>query len=271
MLQKDMEIKVLSLHFINKCNLNCDFCYISKESLQLIPREDLLEFPRICKELSIDQIALGGGEPSLYSNLVWELAEESNKHNIVLNVTSNGKYLDTNCLDLDIFPYELLGEIAFSIDTFKLSQIRNKNNWLENIKNIKMAFNSCKVGYNILLDWLIMEKLIELVSYLSGSFDYINLLQPKNMSNNIDFITIQSLAILLGESLLVDESIKLAMGESEYCSRGREIVSIHPDMSVRPCSFSDPIATLERAEDLPSILDKYYPLLPTRRCPYTLP
>jgi len=83
---------------------------------------------------------------------------------------------------------------------------------------------------------------------------------------SLDRKKILLLSFLFPEKILVDESIKLSLGYSNYCGRGREIVSIHPDRSVRPCSFSNSIGYFKEVEDIYNIIKKKYPMRKTKKC-----
>lgn len=66
--------KVVSIHFTNDCNFNCPFCYREKGT-ELMDEELFLGLPRFLKDVT-EQVALGGGEPTLYPDLVENFAKE---------------------------------------------------------------------------------------------------------------------------------------------------------------------------------------------------
>ena len=80
----------LSLHLTNKCNLNCEFCYIKN-----IDKTKELDYTKLIKFIQVNQpksVLLTGGEPCLYpdiNNLIIHLI----KRKIKIGMFTNGLYL----------------------------------------------------------------------------------------------------------------------------------------------------------------------------------
>lgn len=73
----------LNWHFINKCNMQCKFCYSSKESCKDIT------FDVIPKIKPFKEINLVGGEPTIYGKYIY-LLEKLHFQGHILSIVSNG-------------------------------------------------------------------------------------------------------------------------------------------------------------------------------------
>ena len=56
--------RVVSLHFTNRCNLSCPFCYVN--TIEVKPTIFWLKLVHILGDMGIEQVAIGGGEPFLF-------------------------------------------------------------------------------------------------------------------------------------------------------------------------------------------------------------
>lgn len=80
----------LSLHITNKCNLNCDFCYIKNmDRAHELDYDKLINFISIIKPKSVQ---LTGGEPCLYPQIN-DLIRYLASYNIKIGMFTNGCYL----------------------------------------------------------------------------------------------------------------------------------------------------------------------------------
>lgn len=259
----NLDIKCLSLHIDNTCNLNCPFCYIDKSIHQGLTPSYLEKIPSVCKELGIEQIAIGGGEPFLFDNLR-SFIHICNENDIIANITTNGNFIEIKnknfCVHADL--------ISSSIDNYKLQYI-SIGQHIENSKLMRALSPRTKIGFNILLDNYTQKNLYSLINKLEPYCDYFYLLQMKNHKSILKKKIVKkilALSVLFGDKVLVDDSIRLSLGYSDRCGRGINMVSLHPDKSIRPCSFSKPIGYANEPEDIISIVKDNYPLEPTRKC-----
>lgn len=255
-----MNIKCLSLHITNECNFNCPFCYIKKTKYSINTLKDYSQFVEVCKKFNIRQIALGGGEPFIYQGYSSSLAKLCKDNDIIINATTNGSY--PNPIGLKYFNL-----VSISIDSYKLQKMSLDTH----INNARFMRRITKVGFNLLLDKYIQDNLYSILKRIEPYSDYIYLLQMKHYKGpKLDRKKILTSVVLFSDKILVDESIKLSLGLSDRCGRGREIVSIHPDKSVRACSFSKPLGYFYKLEDIITIIKNNYPMKETRKCPYLI-
>lgn len=123
---EDCSPEFVHLEISNKCNLNCDYCYVDKKGDEL----DTKSWKNIIKELAeakVFQITFGGGEPTLREDLE-ELANYVKSFKLMLCMTTNG------------------------INLFKIS------------KNVLSLFNQINVSYHENLD-LLKDSLLLLKDY----------------------------------------------------------------------------------------------------------
>jgi MoaA/NifB/PqqE/SkfB family radical SAM enzyme len=257
-------IKVLSLHFTDKCTRRCLNCYMRQKTGRRKNHDFFLKFPKIAKDLRIKQIALGGGEPSLYPEFIEEFGKGCKKNKVIVNMTTNGDGISED--NIEKFRYLTL--ISFSFDRFK---IHSKEDADRLFQKIDLAKNhKIKVGVNLQLDPFLAKNLNQILADIFKHADSVYLLQSKPSCITCD----QELKnkILVAKStfkrVYIDESLRMSLGFSKSCNRGREIISIDHTGKVYKCSFDEPIARLKRPEELISIVRKEYPFTKTNACPF---
>jgi len=280
-------LKLLSVHFTQNCNLNCPFCYVHKDPqrspsisnsplgsnspgspfLRTPDFDFFLQFPQIAASLQIPQIALGGGEPTLYPEFLLKFGELCHKHNVIVNLTTNG--YDISPPILNALRYFTL--VSFSFDTFK---VQNKVQFSDLLRKMVMVKDiGCKIGANILLDESTTTNLIPIALTLQHYADFLYFLQMKP-STLIDYQKLKTdlltLKTLIGR-VWIDDSLKLSFHQTIHCGRGRDILSINPSKQASYCSFDVPFANLSHPSDLSSILQNLYPQEPTFSCPFLAP
>ena len=121
--------EVVHAEITTRCNLECDYCYIPKETHEM----DSKEWKRIFRKLGdfgIFQLTFGGGEPFLRDD-VCELARYADDCGINVTVTTNGLNIDSFSVDdLSIFRQINIsfhkGALAQGFDFDKaISRLRN--------------------------------------------------------------------------------------------------------------------------------------------------
>jgi len=263
-------ITTLSLHITSKCNLNCPFCYRIKDNIHTPPNW-LLDIPKIARDLGITQIPVGGGEPTFYPKFLDKFTKNCQNNDILPNLTSNGY----NILSLSEQTLNRFGCISLSFDKYKIRQIGlTKYTYLIAKLRVKIS-TVTKLGINyLILDRDSLYYLPACINYFNRRIDYFYILQLKNYP--LDYSAkdlkriLYPLIALLGDRIFVDDSIQLFLNKKEYCSRGNELVTLYPDGSICPCSFSTPIAKIKTAQELREIINSYYPLNRTSVCPYLM-
>lgn len=95
------ELGVVNLHFTNKCNNSCRFCY--GNSFDSIKNEGLStdDWKKIILLLSpyCTRINFAGGEPLLHKRMLKDLLNYNNEIGITSTLITNGDYLDASWLE----------------------------------------------------------------------------------------------------------------------------------------------------------------------------
>lgn len=128
----------LSIMLTKKCNLECSFCYAQKGNTEINWRliENILD---ASEKLSILDLTLGGGEPTLYSNFKNLVNIVDEKYQFGLSVTTNG----TNI--------ELFKDLKFKLSKVRVSLDSFERNLNTNMKqNLLELQNYQNIGINLL-------------------------------------------------------------------------------------------------------------------------
>ena len=237
--------KVVSVHFTNECNGNCPFCY-RKKGNEIIDEKLFLGLPRFLKDIT-DQIALGGGEPTLCSELVERFAQECSDYDLVCNVTTNG-FLFKEWNDEKIGEFcENLTMVSVSLDWAKYGHWKTGDEYLKTCSRVK---KHVLVGCNLLTDEDLMNgnNLLRMADRLfEKGLDRVFALYPKNIrgpdilkkKNHYEYLSTKY------EKFYVDDLTCKILDEEKYsnwskpCHYGRDIVSIDEKGQVSGCSFSN--------------------------------
>lgn len=146
----------LSVQITDRCNLNCDYCYAVTGS-NVISIDLLKSICDAARELSVFDITIGGGEPTLHPlfvdivNFIWD------EYSFGISITTNGA---------DLEPIRKLGkkniQVRFSLDSQK------KNRTLDEVQVAFEAVSSGNIAVNLLYrpgssDWV--EKELEMLSH----------------------------------------------------------------------------------------------------------
>jgi uncharacterized protein len=235
-----MRFNVVTLHFTNKCNLSCPFCY-KKQGNEIMDKKMLLELPQYISELA-PQVAVGGGEPLLEPALLLEFARECKKWNLLCNITTNGVLIDKT--NPEVFDY--LKMVSISIDEFKNSQRPLKAEWIKILHE-----HHCEVGANLLVNKQMFGEgypMVKMVKSLFDlGFDRVFALYPKNFYLGVDIIKannkIQYLMLTKKfKNFFVDDLTAKILSEGYRdwktpCHYGQDVLNIDLDGSVFGCSF----------------------------------
>lgn len=228
------------------------------------PFKFFMQFPKIAKQLGIKQIALGGGEPSMFPDFIEEFSKECKKHKVIVNMTTNGDNITKD----NIKKFKNITLISFSFDRFKILSLDDIKTLFKKIDLVKK--NKIKTGINLQLDPYLIKHLYPMLGEMFKHADYVYLLQSKPSNLKLD----KNLRIrLLGarklfKKVYVDDSLRMCLGFSKSCHRGRQIVSIDFSGNVYKCSFDKPFVKLKKPQDLINIVKKQYPFEKTCECPF---
>lgn len=257
-------IELLSLHFTDKCTRKCPGCYMRGKPGELKDPDFFMPFASIAGEMGIRQIALGGGEPTLFPEFVAEFGAACRQNGVILNMTTNGDGFNSKNINF----YKDLTLVSFSIDKDKIHSKYDLESLYAKMKLAREA--GLQVGVNLQLDPFIIKHLYEMLKELLCHCHRVYLLQPKPSAVDLDSELKTKLltANSVFDHMYVDESLLMGLGLSDECGRGRRIVSVDYNGGVSCCSFDQQLAVLEEPADLISIIETHYPFQPTANCPF---
>lgn len=229
----------------------------------MMDKELFLGLPRHLKDVT-DQVALGGGEPTLHPSLVEQFAQECKDYDLICNLTTNGYLIkDWENEEIERFS-ENLTMTSLSLDNTKVKY------WMLS----RDYFNVCKrlqkhslVGCNLLTDQSFFQdgNLVNVVDVLfDKGVDRVFSLYPKNVTgpdilnkkHYYEYLTTKH------PDFYIDDLTFKILDEEKYekwskpCHYGKDIISINEKGQISGCSFSDDYKlTLEKASDILKIND----------------
>ena len=237
-------------------------------------KEIFLGLPRFLKDIT-GQVALGGGEPTLYPKLVEQFTQECKDYDLICNLTTNG-YLIKDWENEKVEQFcNNLTMISVSLDQAKYRQWRNGNEFLKTCEKLqKHTF----VGCNLLADKDLMAggNLIKMVDRLfERDLDRVFSLYPKNVPY-IDILPHMDYYLYLTtkyNDFYVDDLTYKILDEGKYenwetpCHYGKDIISIDEKGQVSGCSFSDDYRLiLKKPKDVLKVNDVCFE--DRHSCPY---
>ncbi len=264
---------VVGLHFTNECKLNCPFCYRA-HGKKTMDKDLLMGLPRYLKDIT-EQVAIGGGEPTLHPDLIEGFAEECKNYDLPCNMTTNGQEikkwgnekLERVCENLEM--------VSISMDKYKRKKWNNGEELLLTGERIK---EHSFLGCNLLVDQDMMKNssLVNLTeSLFDNGFNMVFALYPKNMPA-VDILPKRHYYSFLSKEykwFLVDDLTYQITKEHKYgnwnepCHYGKDIISIDELGRVGGCSFSkDYKLRLKEPKDVLKIKDIEFE--ERHSCPY---
>jgi MoaA/NifB/PqqE/SkfB family radical SAM enzyme len=260
-------IEVLSLHFTDQCTRSCPGCYMRGKSGELKNPDFFMPFAGIARQLGIKQIALGGGEPTLFPNFVRSFAKACRENGVIVNMTTNGDGFN----EKNMYYFKDLTLVSFSLDRHKVHSRVELHRLFEKMSLAHAV--GLKVGANVQLDAFIIEHLYDMLGELFNYCQRVYLLQPKPNEVALDsgLRTKLLTASCLYNNLYADDSLLMALGLSSDCGRGRRIISVDYGGGVSACSFDQSFAMLKVPADLINIVEEHYPFQTTMTCPFLKP
>lgn len=236
---------LLDVSITNYCSNNCKYCY--KKSNINGKHMSLSEYEIVLKnaiECSVNQIALGGGNPNEHPHFI-EILKRTYESGIIVNYSTNGKGLTTEILEAT---KKFCGAIALSIH----DNINNYNNIISKI----LDFN-IKLNLHIILSNSNIKNIINLLTNPPKWIKNINaiiFLNYKHSNGNKDECFKNSLIIeeffehvknfkhasigfdTCSISFLVNY-LNLPEEYVDYCEAARYSAYISENLDVLPCSF----------------------------------
>lgn len=91
--------RVVQLALTNACNKTCGFCYRQLEARSAWSFDDVLRFGRFLGEWGVLELALGGGEPTVFPRFPELMRRLWDETGLAVNFTTNGTRLTPALLD----------------------------------------------------------------------------------------------------------------------------------------------------------------------------
>lgn len=248
------------INITNKCNLHCPHCYVnSSQNGKEMSKQDFKLVLRECKKAGILQVAIGGGEPTLHP-LFADFLKEIRKHNIVPNVTSNGKSLNWK---IAYAMAKYAGAVALSIEEIgsKFEQRRNFpfKDFLKSVKKLKAA--GVKLVFQVVISkgnlYRVNQTVKEMVKYNPYGILFLAY-KPQGRGKQYDLPLYQANHLevtkvlknifkdlkgrtKIGFDCCLTPALMDIKNNSSFigCSASRTSIAIMPDLTVLPCSFLD--------------------------------
>jgi MoaA/NifB/PqqE/SkfB family radical SAM enzyme len=244
--------RTLLVAVTNVCNLTCHFCYRDLQSRSLWRYESLLEFCQQADEWGVLELALGGGEPTLFPRWTDFINEVYETTRLCVNFTTNGTQLSE----------DMLRAIAGKYGNIRLS-LYEDNHWSQTIA--LLVKHQARFGVN----WLISPAELDTIEDKFGLLlalgvrDFL-LLSYKGEDTSLHFkredygrlaTFVNKVYAKLGSA--VQLKLDVCWGhmlpdvprlfEEDDCGAGDGFLSITSDKHIKPCSFhhlSIPFATM---------------------------
>jgi MoaA/NifB/PqqE/SkfB family radical SAM enzyme len=269
--------EVASIHFTKDCNLSCSFCY--RDKTRTGREKDFkffLELVPYIKQLGIPQIALGGGEPTLYPEFISAMSAKCAEYGIILNITSNGRLLMDSIGMLEALKGVTM--VSLSLDNEKVKSVQDMQSYVELIHKIH-RYTDVQVGCNLLVDENMMKVMPALVDKLfEHGIDRVFALCPKNFHapDILRYVAYYSYCTVKHEHFYVDDLTRKILHDRSYgpwrtpCHYGG-LISIDDTGLVKGCSFdTDRNAVLELHKPSDLMLIKKVRFKSRHECPFLI-
>lgn len=170
---------VVSIALTNICDLSCPFCYAPKNKHSL-EEHAVLGWCRELNSMGTLEIALGGGEPTLYPQLTNLCRRIWTKTHLGLSITTNGHYLTP---DLISKLTDSVSIIRISIDSVEpvYSKLRNRP-LVPVLDGIAHLSGQIPFGINTVVNTLTLSTLDQMLQFVRdiGATDWLLLPQVHN-------------------------------------------------------------------------------------------
>jgi MoaA/NifB/PqqE/SkfB family radical SAM enzyme len=167
---------VVSIALTNICDLNCDFCYAPKNKHSL-EEDSVLDWCRELDSLGTLEVALGGGEPTLYPHFAALCRKIWTETNLGISVTTNGHHLTPALIS------QLVGTVSIiriSIDSVEPLYSKLRNRPLTPVLDAMSCLaERIPVGINTIINNLTLSTLDQMLQFVkeAGISDWLLLPQ----------------------------------------------------------------------------------------------
>lgn len=209
------------------------------------------------------QIALGGGEPFLFPGFIRDLGMACKKHDVMLNITTNGSTIAGTSGNALSSMLETVTMVSISLDRAKWHDM---NGYAFAARGLRSAVPGLLVGTNLLLEGGLFtggaKRLYTTIEWCLNvaMVDRVFLLYPKNFRLGVDVLEfktlLQAISTVFPGRVFVDDLTRQIL-EHGYppwdvpCHFGRDMISIDERGGVHGCSFdAEPVVMLETPPDI---------------------
>jgi MoaA/NifB/PqqE/SkfB family radical SAM enzyme len=164
------------IYLTRKCNLNCDYCKLTKNKLKELKYADWIKAYRIMETIGIRTVKILGGEPTIISWLP-DLLRFASRTSIKTAILSNSSF-DEN-LRKKLADSMLWGYFA-SVDSYAVGKSTNGYQMLRTLKNSNIPL----LAANVVISKRNYKDIPELVSRLSADGIWVNLCMIQHTNNS---------------------------------------------------------------------------------------
>lgn len=162
-----------------KCNLSCRHCYVGKDSIKgEMGFEEIKQFIDFLKKINVFQLAIGGGEPFLRSDLP-EIIDYAYKKGIVTNITTNGTRLNRGLLNK---LKNKVGRLQISFDQEGILESVRDNGMFDKMRTGIELVRKMKIpfGLNLIITKSNIKNIETIIDFFyKAGASQISLLRPK--------------------------------------------------------------------------------------------
>lgn len=238
---------LLDVSITNRCNKCCDFCYRKSTNVgQDIELEDYKLILDNAKDCGVQQIAIGGGEPTLHPQFC-DILKLTRENGIIPNYSTNGENLTQDIL---YYTKKYCGAIAVSIydDISEYEKLINK-----------LVEYKIKINLHFILRADKIENYIHIIKNSPYWFEHINALiflnyKPANGDDSLCFkncptdvickffdavksYTVCGVGFDTCSVPFICKYLDVNSSLYDYCESGRKSAYINEKLDVYPCSF----------------------------------
>lgn len=232
-----------SIEVTNNCNLDCIHCYNDKSSNIEMNAEHFVKIVRLLERINVFFVKISGGEPLCHKTFV-HICQILENSNLTVGLVTNGFYVNKYC---DIIN-KTFDKVDISIDGNEEvhNLIRGRNCFrtiINNVHLIKIKKIACATLSKI--NYKHVETIVNIAK--RHGFDGVSLYMFKPVGRGLQN----------KKSLLVDEHIFEFIADitailsckynikinyvnplTQICHAGKQLISISPNGSLKPCAYS---------------------------------
>lgn len=238
---------LLDVSITNRCERQCDFCYRKSQIRGYdMPIEDYTFLLSQAEQCGVQQIAIGGGEPTLHPNFI-DILKQTAKRGLIPNYSTNADHLTDEIL---IATKKYCGAMAISI----YGDIGNYKNTIERITDFEISVNLHMIlrsdlisSYTAFLQnppkWLNRVNAIIFLNYKPADGRIELCLNRTSKDILVEFFHSVASFKTCGVGFdtcsvsFVSNYLQVDSSLFDYCEAARKSAYINEKLMVYPCSF----------------------------------